>query len=418
MLIIHIGYFLGLSLYKMVATIIAPFNIKARKWVKSQRRLLRKIREAVDNQDGKQKIMWMHCSSLGEFEQGLPIIEAFKERYPDYKILLTFFSPSGYEVRKSYDKADWIFYLPLDFLYNAKRFVKAVNPKVAIFVKYEFWYNYLNTLKKNGTKAYLISAFFRPKQSFFRWYGGFSRKMLRFFDHLFVQDQRSVNLLKSINITNVTIAGDTRFDRVNQLISRAVRIPAIESFKTNKPLMIAGSTWTSDEDMLVKYLDKHDDIQMVIAPHEVNEAHINIIIKQFANKKLIRYTQLKGDENLSEYDMLIIDTVGLLMSAYRYGDFAYIGGGFILSGIHNTLEAATFGLPTVFGPRYHDFMEAEGLLNAQGAFTFSTQDQLDTILDRMRADEAFRKQAGENSRRYVEQNLGATATIINSTIVD
>lgn len=358
--------------------------------------------------------MWIHCSSLGEFEQGRPVIEAFKKQYPDYKILLTFFSPSGYEVRKNYDKADWVFYLPLDLGNNAKRFIEAVNPSVVIFVKYEFWYRYLNNLKKKNIKTYLISAIFRPNQEFFRSYGGFARRMLKCFTHLFVQNERSVELLKSINITNVTLAGDTRFDRVHQLVSQAIEIPAIEKFKTDKPLLIAGSTWSDDEEIIAKYVNRHNDVRLVIAPHEVNEAHINKITKLFPNKKLIRYTQLTGSENLSEYDILIIDTIGLLMSAYRYGDWAYIGGGFNKSGIHNTLEAATFGLPVVFGPNYSKFMEVKELTKIQAGFSISVQAQLDAIFNRLRTNQEFRTQAGEKSKAFVEQNLGATQIILNS----
>lgn len=416
MLIMLTIYFLGLFFYKTTATVISPFSIKARKWIKGQWRLLKKIKKAINNHDGKQKILWIHCSSLGEFEQGRPVIEGFREQHPDYKILLTFFSPSGYEVRKSYDKVDWVFYLPLDFLTNAKQFVKAVNPSIAIFVKYEFWYHYLNHLRKNGTKTYLVSAIFRPSQSFFRKHGGFSRKMLGCFTHLFVQNEQSVELLKAININNVTLAGDTRFDRVQQLVSHAVDIPAIEKFKTDKPLLIAGSTWPDDEEMVAKYVNRCSNMQMVIAPHEVNEAHIDLVVKQFPNKKLIRYTQIKGNENLAGYDILIIDTIGLLMSAYQYGDWAYIGGGFIKSGIHNTLEAATFGLPVVFGPNYHKFMEASGLIIAQAGFAISIQAQLDTIFDLLRTNEEFRKQTGAKSKAYVQQNLGATQIILNNIV--
>lgn len=418
MLIILITYFLGLLLYKTAATIIAPFNTKAKKWVKGQWRLQKKIRMAINNRDGKQKIMWVHCASLGEFEQGRPVIEAFREKYPDYKILLTFFSPSGYEVRKNYDKADWVFYLPLDIYPNAKRFIKTVNPSIVLFVKYEFWFHYLSVLKKNNIPTYLISAIFRTDQEFFRSYGGFARKMLKCFTHLFVQNERSVELLKSINITNVTRAGDTRFDRVHQLVSQAVEIPAIEKFKTDKPLLIAGSTWPDDEELIVAYLNSHNNLQLVIAPHEVNEAHISSITKLFQGKKIIRYTQIKGNENLSEYDVLVIDTIGLLMSAYRYGDWAYIGGGFNKSGIHNTLEAATFGLPVVFGPNYQKFMEAKGLIKIEAGFGITVQAQLNAIFDLLLTDQDFRKQAGAKSRAYVEQNLGATNTIINSIIVN
>lgn len=417
MFLVFTLYFIGLVLYKTAATLISPFNPKAKKWVKGQWHLLKKIRKAINNQNGNQKILWVHCSSLGEFEQGRPVIEAFREKHPDYKILLTFFSPSGYEVRKNYNRVDWVFYLPLDLPFNAKRFIRTVNPTVAIFVKYEFWFSYLTGLKKNGTHTYLISAIFRSNQTFFRKCGGFSRKMLSCFDHLFVQNEHSVELLKSINITNVTRAGDTRFDRVYQLVSQAVDIPAIEKFKTGKPLLIAGSTWADDERMIAKYASHHTDMQMVIAPHEVNEPHIESIIKLFPNRKLIRFTRLKDDENLADYDILLIDTIGLLMSAYRYGDWAYIGGGFNKSGIHNTLEAATFGLPVVFGPNFGKFMEAKGLVNAESGFSISAQAQLDAIFDLLRTNEAFRKQAGEKSKAYVKQNLGATTTIADSIIV-
>lgn len=409
-------YYIGLQLYKFAAVIISPFNTKAKRWLRGQRKLAKSIEEAFAKVGDNEKVMWMHCSSLGEFEQGRPVIEAFREKHPSYKILLTFFSPSGYEIRKDYDKVDWVFYLPLDTYRNAKRFVRAVNPSIAIFVKYEFWYHYLNNLKNRGVKTYLISSIFRPKQSFFKKYGGFSRKMLRCFSHLFVQNAESIELLKSIGITNVTLAGDTRFDRVQQLVSQAIDIPIIEKFKSGKPLLIAGSTWTNEEDKLAEYIDKHNDMQMVIAPHEVNESHINFLVKLFSAKKVARYTQAEGIENLSEYDVLIMDTVGLLMSAYRYGDWSYIGGGFIKSGVHNTLEPATFGLPVVFGPIYENFMEAVELLKAEGGLCFTTQDELDTIFDLLRTNKDFRVKAGKKSKDFVEQNLGATQTIINNLI--
>jgi 3-deoxy-D-manno-octulosonic-acid transferase len=383
-------------------------NQKAKLWIAGRRNIFEKL---TGNLKPNEKRIWVHAASLGEFEQGRPIIEKIKSQYPEYKILVTFFSPSGYEVRKNYNGADYIYYLPADTLRNAKRFINLVKPEKVFFIKYEFWYNYLNTLKKQDIPVYLCSAIFRNNQLFFKWYGGWYRKILHMFSHLFVQTQESKELLSSIRFTNVTITGDTRFDRVYDIALKAKEIPEVAAFVGVSQCLIAGSTWEPDEDLLSGYINASDlPLKYIIAPHEIHASHIERLEKSI-HKKVIRYSTWKNNTT-SEYDVLIIDNIGMLSSLYRYGQVSYIGGGFG-KGIHNTLEAATFGLPIIFGPNYLKFQEAKDLIATGGAFSISTQNELNVKLDELFKDPIALCRAQRTAADYVKNNIGATEKILD-----
>jgi 3-deoxy-D-manno-octulosonic-acid transferase len=355
-------------------------------------------------------LVWFHAASLGEFEQGRPVIEQLKQREPETKILLTFFSPSGYEIRKNYTGADYILYLPADNKRNAIRFIEAFQPDAAIFIKYEFWYHYLHELHKRQIPTYLISAIFRPEQPFFKKWGALHRQMLTFFKHLYVQDAPSVHLLNQIGITQVSKIGDTRFDRVKQIADEAKKIEKVEKFCHGKPAIVCGSTWPPDEDILSEYINNHTgDYKWIIAPHEIGEGHIKTILEK-CPQKAIRYSKAEGD--LSNYSVLIIDCIGLLSSIYRYGNIAYIGGGFGV-GIHNTLEAAVYGIPVIFGPKHKKFNEAVRLLEEGGAFTIQSYMELKEVLDSLIKNPAICKTAGQKALDYVHSQLGATTIIVN-----
>ena len=370
------------------------------------------LREKIDR---NAKYIWFHASSLGEFEQGRPMIEKIKAEHPEYKVLLTFFSPSGYEVRKNYKGADVICYLPFDTPFRVKKFLNLANPAIAIFIKYEFWGNYLRELRKRGIPVYIISAIFRPDQLFFQWFGKPYRKMLSYFNHLFVQDERSMKLLNEFGITNVTVTGDTRFDRVLDVRKQARELPFIERFLESKEgkrpiVMVAGSSWPQDEAIFIPYFHEHPEMKLIIAPHVIDENHLVEIIRKL-KRPYVRYTRA-DEKNVRKADCLIIDCFGLLSSIYRYGEIAYIGGGFGV-GIHNTLEAAVYGIPVVFGPKYQKFQEAIQLLEAKGAFSIKDYEELKTLLDRMLADEAFLHEVGMNAGNYVTGNAGATDKILS-----
>lgn len=332
------------------------------------------------------RYIWFHAASLGEFEQGRPLIEKIRAKYPDYGILLTFFSPSGYEVRKNYRGADVVCYLPFDKSRNVKKFLDIVNPCMAFFIKYEFWKNYLDELHKRRIPVYSISSIFRRGQVFFKWYGGTYRHVLRDFDHLFVQNERSKRYLAKIGISRVTVVGDTRFDRVLQIREEAKHLPLVELFKNNTMTFVAGSSWQPDEDLFIEYFNQHPEVKLVIAPHVIDENHLVEIIRKL-KRPYVRYTRA-DEKNVCKADCLIIDCFGLLSSIYRYGEIAYIGGGFGV-GIHNTLEAAVYGIPVIFGPKYQKFQEAIQLLEAKGAFSVKDYEELKTLLDRMLTDEVF-----------------------------
>ena len=358
-----------------------------------------------------ERYVWFHAASLGEFEQGRPIIENLKQTHPEYKIILTFFSPSGYEVRKNYNGADIICYLPMDMSWNVKRFLDIVQPDCAIFIKYEFWMNYLLELKKRQIKTYIVSAIFRESQMFFRWYGGYYRSILNSFTHLFVQNDQSVRLLHSIGLDNVTKVGDTRFDRVADIASNAKDLPVVQLFKRDKKVLVAGSSWPNDEEILLSYFNQNKDVKLIIAPHEIHEEHLQSIISKL-QRPYVRYTQATT-ENVSEADCLIIDCFGLLSSIYRYGEIAYIGGGFGV-GIHNILEAAVYGIPVIFGPNYKKFQEAVDLIELCGAFSISDYTGFSRLMSDLLVDNSsLYASSAAISNDYSQRNRGATIKVLD-----
>lgn len=386
-----------------------------------------------------QKVIWFHAASLGEFEQGRPLIEALREKYPEYRILQTFFSPSGYEVRKNYKGADVICYLPYDKPADCRKFLDIAHPDIAIIVKYEFWGNILQEAKRRNIPTYLVSGIFRPRQAFFKWYGGLLRPVLDCFNHLFVQDEESKQLLEGIGVKNVTICGDTRFDRVIAIQQQAKEfpwamgpsptLPHREGDEYGQFTLVAGSSWPKDEDIIIEHFNKHPEMRLIIAPHEIHEEHVQSIISKL-KRPYLRYSELKklwddgvvpvGEFPNSEISLparegwggpcLIIDAIGFLSGIYRYGQVAYIGGGFGV-GIHNTLEAAVYGIPVIFGPNHQAFREALGLIDAKGGFPIANSADYNQILDKFIANSVFLNESGERAGRYVQDNSGATETI-------
>ncbi len=408
MLKMSLIYSLFLYIYYFLIFIASVFNKKAKFWINGRKNLMSDIKESVNLND---ETVWIHCASLGEFEQGRPVIEKLKEGFPGLKIVLTFFSPSGYEIRKNYEIADHVFYLPLDSAGNAKKFVQIINPIFAVFIKYEFWFNYLEQLYKNNIPVFLVSANFRENQVFFKWYGKWYRKLLKRFKLLFVQNERSQKLLNSIGIKNSIITGDTRFDRVIKIASQKQSVKEIESFINKNPIIVAGSTWEKDEDLLVPYINSSDkSFKTIIAPHEINQKKIELL-RQHISKKCILYSEI-SQQDLTNYEVLIIDTIGLLSRIYRYADIAYIGGGFG-NGIHNILEAAAFGLPIIFGPNHSNFQEALDLIDLKAAFPLNNYNKLKAIIDKLLADQYFLNETGKISSKYITSNAGSTVKIIN-----
>lgn len=399
-------YSFFISFYFLLVRLVARFNPKARLQIDGQDRTFAILNEKIEQ--GADYI-WFHASSLGEFEQGRPLMEAIRRQHPGYKIIVTFFSPSGYEVRKNYAGADIICYLPADTSWNVKRFLNLVNPRKAIFIKYEFWKNYLNALKKRGTETYLISAIFRENQLFFKPYGGWYRQMLSCFTHLFVQDEQSKTLLNAIGITQVTVCGDTRFDRVADIQGQAKSLPLLELF-ANKFTLIAGSSWPVDEDIFIEFFNKQTDLKLVIAPHEINSEHLNLIETKL-KRPLVKYTEA-NNENIQSADCLIIDCFGLLSSIYRYGQVAYIGGGFGV-GIHNLTEAAVYGIPVVFGPNFAKFREAHELLACGGGFTINQGAEFESLMTEWMTNPDLLLKNGQAAGDYIHQNKGAATTILS-----
>ena len=385
----------------------ARFSRKPRKMMKGHWVVYELLRQQLEKDA---RYIWFHAASLGEFEQGRPLMEKIRAKYPDYRILLTFFSPSGYEVRKNYRGADIVCYLPFDKPRNVKKFLDLVNPCMAFFIKYEFWKNYLDELHKRRIPVYSVSSIFRRGQVFFKWYGGTYRNVLRNFDHIFVQNERSKRYLSKIGINRVTVVGDTRFDRVLQIREEAKDLPLVELFKNNTMTFVAGSTWQPDEDLFIEYFNRHPEVKLIIAPHVIDENHLVEIIRKL-QRPYVRYTRA-DEKNVRKADCLIIDCFGLLSSIYRYGEIAYIGGGFGV-GIHNTLEAAVYGIPVIFGPKYQKFQEAVHLLEAKGGFSIKNYEELKTLLDRMLEDEVFLREAGMNAGAYVTDNAGATDKVLS-----
>ncbi len=399
-------YNIGIRTYTLAIRLASPFNEKAALWIKGRKNIQKKI-STVNK--GSHRLVWFHAASLGEFEQGRPVMEALKKEQPDTRILLTFFSPSGYEIRKNYAGADYIYYLPADTPRNARHFIESVQPDAAVFVKYEYWYNYLNQLNKRHIPTYLISAIFRKEQPFFKTWGGLHRKMLHFFTRMFIQDEESARLLSSIGIQAFEQTGDTRFDRVKQIADTAQDIDKVTHFLNGAPAVVCGSTWPPDEELLLDYINRDNtNFKWIIAPHEIGENHIRTILGK-CQKKVIRYTQDEAGE--TDAKVLIIDCIGLLSSIYRYGKIAYIGGGFGV-GIHNTLEAAVYGIPVIFGPRYQKFNEAVRLIQQGGAFNIHNKTELDELLDSLLQDQAITETAGRQALAYVNSQLGATAIIM------
>jgi len=358
------------------------------------------------------KVVWIHAASLGEFEQARPIIENIKTQYDTYKIVVTFFSPSGYEIRKNYNLADVVCYLPLDSKVNAKKFIDIVHPTLAIFVKYEFWPNLLHELKRKEIPTILISGILREKQVFFKWYGGFMRNALKAFDHFFVQNIVSEKLLNSIDFKNVTVAGDTRFDRVSEILQQDNTLDFINEFKNNQYTVVAGSTWKEDEELLVNYINNEasEEEKFIIAPHKMNQKEIDELRKLIL-KKTILYSNRK-EVNLKEYQVFILDTIGVLTKIYSVADVAYVGGG-LKTGLHNILEPATFGVPVVIGNHFDKFKEAVDLVGLKGCISIGNQHQFSSIFTRLKSDEIYRKLTGEINATYIQEHLGATKKIMN-----
>ncbi len=400
-------YNLIIYLYASAVRLAALFNKKASLMVAGHTEAFNKLKKEIDS---SAKYIWFHVASLGEFEQGRPLIEEIRKQYPDYKILQTFFSPSGYEVRKNYKGADIVCYLPFDTPGNAHRFIALAKPCMAFFVKYEFWKNYLVELNRKSIPVYSVSSIFRDNQIFFRWYGASYRNVLKQFTHLFVQNEYSVSLLEKISVRNTTVVGDTRFDRVLEICRQAKELPIVEQFKGNAVTLVAGSSWAPDEDIFIPYFNAHPKMKLIIAPHVIDESHIKEIIGKL-DRTVVRYTQATP-ETVAQADCLIIDCFGLLSSIYRYGEIAYIGGGFGVS-IHNTLEAAVYGMPVIFGPNNKKFQEAQDLLVCKGGFEILGAQDFNQLMDRFLTDNSFLDKAGKKAGNYVRDNSGALEKIMH-----
>lgn len=395
-------YNFGIALYRMMICIASFFNLKAKLFLKGRKNIFQQISKKAD---GKQKHIWFHFASLGEFEQGRTVLEELKKKYPEKKIIVTFFSPSGYEIRKNYAIADGVFYLPLDTKRNAKQLIDLIQPEIAIFTKYEFWYHYFQVLHKRKIPLLIISGIFRPDQLFFKWYGGFYRSMLNCVTHFFVQNTESVELLKGLNFKNVSLSGDTRFDRVAENVLTVQPLPVIEEFCGKAPVFIAGSTWPQDEQLVTSLIASYPQWKFIIAPHEIDTAHIDQLLKLVPGA--LRYTQLNTTNLQPDSQVMVIDNIGLLSSIYQYGKTVYIGGGFGVS-IHNTLEAAAFGLPVMFGPKYDKFQEAKDLLSLNAAISISSMAELSAAFEKLQKD----TNAGPAAKKYVQDKTGATRQIL------
>ena len=393
--------------------IIALFSPKMKLFMDGRKSIFQTLADKIKPSD---KTIWFHAASLGEYEQGLPVIEAIKQQFPSHKIVVTFFSPSGYEVRKNNTVADVTVYLPLDTISNAKQFISLVHPEMAFFIKYEYWPNYLNELKKQQIKTYLISGILRENQAFFKWYGGFYRNALKTFDYFFVQNESSKTLLQSIGFNNVKVSGDTRFDRVVSILERDNSLDFIEQFKDNKTTIVIGSSWPKDESLLVNYINQSsDDVKFIIAPHNIKQEQIQEL-KNAITKKIVLFSEnveTRHALSLQEYSVFIIDTIGILTKIYSYADIAYVGGGFGNPGVHNILEPATFGVPVVIGPNYSHFAEATALVNMEGCISIQNQIQLNEAFDLLLHNEDERLEKGHICSTFVQMNKGATQTIIN-----
>lgn len=414
-------YNIIMYIYQAGIAIYSHFNEKVKKMWIGERAAFGVLQKQVEP---NVKYIWFHAASLGEFEQGRPLIEKIKKEYPNYKILLTFFSPSGYEVRKNYEQADIVTYLPIDTVANAQRFLRIVRPVMAFFIKYEFWYNYLHILRHRNIPVYSVSSIFRPNQIFFRPYGRQYAAVLKCFSHFFVQNDLSKSLLAKIGINNVTVVGDTRFDRVLQIKDNSKKLPLVDKFIGNQDVklangvtnslhrvFVAGSSWLPDEEIFIKYFNEHNDWKLIIAPHVIADTHLRQILQLLKGKKVVLYTEAT-ETNVADADVLVINCFGLLSSIYHYGDVAYVGGGFG-AGIHNVLEAAVWGLPVVFGPNNKRFAEAQGLLASGGGFEIDNYEKFALIMYRFRSDKAFLQNSGNTAGCFVKQLSGATNKVFS-----
>ena len=397
-----------------VVKILALFSPKMKLFVSGRKEVFSKIREKIKLSD---QTIWFHAASLGEYEQGLPVIEKIKIQYPNHKIVVTFFSPSGYEVRKNNTIADVTVYLPLDTKLNAQKFIESIHPEMVFFIKYEFWPNYLNELKKRRIKTYLISGIFRENQAFFKWYGSFYRNALKTFDYIFVQNDSSKKLLQNIGYNNVKISGDTRFDRVVSILERDNSLPFIEQFKNNQTTIVIGSSWPKDENLVTHYINNSTDtIKFIIAPHNIKLEQIQQL-KNAITKKTVLFSE-KENHNLSDFQVFIIDTIGILTKIYSYADIAYVGGGYGNPGVHNILEPATFGVPIVIGPNFSHFAEATALVHQKGCISISNQNELkgDDAFHNLISNEDERHEKGHICSTFVQMNKGATDIILNNIV--
>ena len=402
-------YNLIIILASLMVRFLAIFSPKLSLFVSGRKEVLDKIKNNINTTD---KTIWFHAASLGEYEQGVPVIEKIKTNYPSHKIVVSFFSPSGYEVRKNNTLADVTVYLPLDTKSNAQKFIETIHPEMVFFIKYEFWPNYLQELKNQNIKTYLISGIFRKNQFFFKWYGGFYRKALLSFDYFFVQNESSKHLMQSIGFSNVKISGDTRFDRVLAILNQNNDLEFISKFKNNQPTIVLGSSWPKDEALLLKYINNApENIKFIIAPHNIKVDQIENLKKNLS-KKTVLFSE-KDKKNVTDFSVFIIDTIGILTKIYSYADIAYVGGGFGNPGVHNILEPATFGIPIVIGPNYSHFAEATALVNLEGCISISNQSTLNETFNLLLNNEDIRHEKGHICSTFVQMNKGATSTIID-----
>ena len=412
-------------LYLLGVAIYSRFNEKVRKMWRGEREAFSILREKVDPDA---KYVWFHAASLGEFEQGRPLMEQMRREHPEYKILLTFFSPSGYEVRKNYEGADIICYLPLDTITNAQRFLRTIRPVMAFFIKYEFWYNYLHILKHRGVPVYSVSSIFRPDQVFFKWYGRQYGRVLNCFTHFFVQNEISKELLAKLGLNNVTVVGDTRFDRVLQIKEAAKQLPVVERFlevrdSTKPKVFVAGSSWPPDEEIFIRYFNQHPEWKLIIAPHVIGEDHLQQIEKLLEGRKVVRYSEYsektdysESSDNSEDAEVLIVNCFGLLSSIYHYGDVAYVGGGFGV-GIHNLLEAAVWDVPVFFGPNNQKFQEAQGLKKSGGS-EITDYESFARQMNRFASDTEYLREEGRKAGQFVKGKAGATGKVLSSVFHD
>jgi len=407
-------YNLFLFAYQLGIKLVARWNPKARSWLKGRINIFDRLKDAL--QENRRPVIWMHCSSLGEFEQGRPIFESIKASHPQHFMLVTFFSPSGYEYRKEYAAADLVMYLPMDGKENAQRFLDIVQPKLVIWIKYEYWYYYLKQLKEQQVPVLLVSALFRPNMAFFQWYGKMYREILGFFNTIFVQNEASKAALKTIGFEeNVVVAGDTRFDRVKTIADNPVQVPEIAAFIEQAPTLVAGSTWPEDEELLDHYANVHPHVKFIIAPHDIFEERLQQIEALF--KHAVRYSKWKtmteNEKRQSSFNSLIIDNIGMLSSLYQYATVSYVGGGFGEEGVHNVLEAAVYGKPVVYGPEYSAYEEAIELIDCGGGFSIESVIEMEPLADRLLTDKAFYHETCEAAAGYVKGKAGASKSILD-----